>query len=89
MIACAAAAPPLRASWPAAAVMPALTFFMSSFTPMTPVDATNTAAGSQPTALAAARVMAFACSRPSGPVQALAQPLFTTIADSRPCERSR
>ena len=53
---------------------------------MTPVEATSTCGGSHADARAAASAIAFACAMPSAPVQALAQPLLTTIAAARPPE---
>ncbi len=86
MIATAASPPPVLASAADALVMPLCTFVMSSFTPMTPVDATSTAFGSHPRAVDVSAVMLVACARPSGPVHAFAQPLFTTTAVTRPPE---
>ena len=60
-----------------------------SATPMTPVEATSTSSGAQPTAAAVSAAMRRACARPSSPVQALAQPLLTTIARAVPCVCSR
>src|SRR5207237_425981 len=80
----AAAAPPSRARPAAAVVMPRATLAMSSLTPMTPVDATSTWSGSAPSTAAVAVAIASACARPSSPVQALAQPLFATIARTSP-----
>ena len=64
--------------------MPASILTMSSFTPMTPVDDTSTSDAEHPTVRAVSSAMARACARPSTPVQAFAQPLFTTTARARP-----
>ena len=69
--------------------MPRPTFVMSSFTPITPVDATSTlsrlaADARRPSAAPSPR----ACSMPSSPVQALAQPLLTTMAAASPARRA-
>ena len=61
--------------------------------PMTPVLATSTLAGATPSLAAAAAAICVARRKPSSPVAALAQPLFTTTArvlleGSLPCESS-
>ena len=53
-------------------------------TPMTPVDATSTCSAGQPTSAAVAAAISAASCSPSSPVQALAQPLLTTIARAMP-----
>ena len=57
---------------------------------MTPVDDTSTCSGRQLSTRAASAAMVRAAASPSGPVQAFAQPLFTTTAvvvlsDCRKC----
>jgi hypothetical protein len=47
---------------------------------MTPVEATRTCSGVQPSALAVSRTMRSALANPSSPVQALAQPALTMMA---------
>ena len=51
---------------------------------MTPVEATRTSCGSQPTASAVAVTISRAADRPASPVQAFAHLLLTTIARARP-----
>ena len=53
-------------------------------TPMTPVEATSTCSGAQPSAAAASAAIRSASAMPSSPVQALAQPLLTTTARAMP-----
>ena len=86
MIARAASGPPSRDSARDAPAIPRPIFVMSSFTPITPVDATRTPERSQSSAAAVSSAIAAACFRPSGPVQAFAQPLLTTIAAARPAD---
>ena len=62
---------------------------MSSFTPITPVDATSTFRDWQPTAAAVRSAIARACAMPSAPVHAFAQPLLTTTAATLPADRFR
>jgi hypothetical protein len=80
MMASAASAPPVAESAAAAFGMPVRSEGIFRFTPMTPVDATSTWSGAQPTAAAVRVVISCASARPCGPVQALAQPLLLTIA---------
>src|SRR5262245_20058184 len=89
MIARLAASAPDRSSDRQADAMPLRTFLTSRATPMTPVDATRTCSGAQPTAPAAIVAVSAATFRPAAPVQAFAQPLFTTIAWARPFDRAR
>ena len=89
MMARAASAPPAGDSAAAAAAMPFATVGITSFTPMTPVDATSTASGAQPSFAAVFCAISMACDRPSLPVQALAQPLLTTTADACPPDLRR
>ena len=84
MIARVAASAPATESSRAAASMPARTFAGSSWTPITPVDATSTCSGRHPRASAAAAAMSRATVIPAAPVHALAHPLFTTIACASP-----
>ena len=56
---------------------------------MTPVDATSTCSSGQPTSRAVSLAMSRAACSPSSPVQALAQPLLTTMARAAPPERTR
>ena len=84
MMPSAASPPPVGESAAAAMVMPRSTLAMSSFTPMTPVDATSTDDGSTPSVAAVRSAIALAWVIPSTPVQALAQPLLTTIAAAWP-----
>src|SRR5262252_205997 len=56
---------------------------------MTPVEATRTCSGGQPTSRAASVAVFRATASPSSPVQALAQPLLTTMARATPPERDR
>src|SRR5258705_6308732 len=69
--------------------MPATTRSIGSATPITPVEATSTCSGSQPSALATSSVIRRALASPSSPVQAFAQPLFTTMAQRVPGVTSR
>ena len=55
-----------------------------STSPITPVEATNTCFGGQPTSLAAAAAVAAQVSRPALPVNTLALPAFTTTARALP-----
>ena len=56
---------------------------------MGPVDATSTSSGAQPMAAAAAFAVADTAAAPSGPVHALAFPLFTTRARTAEPSRDR
>ena len=56
---------------------------------MTPVEATSTCSTGQPTRRAVSVAISRASRRPASPVQALAQPLLTTIARAVPPERAR
>ncbi len=56
---------------------------------MTPVDATSTCCGAQPSAAAVAATVASVVARPSAPVHALAQPLLTMTACALPPEETR
>jgi hypothetical protein len=69
--------------------MPGTTLSIFNPTPMTPVDATSTASAAHPSGAAVSAAIVSAFARPSLPVQALAQPLFTTMARAIPCVRSR
>jgi hypothetical protein len=84
MMARAASLPFAGDSAPAAARMPAMMRSILSVTPMTPVLATRTSSGVQPTAVAVSTAIMRACARPSSPVQAFAHPLFTTMARAVP-----
>ena len=57
---------------------------MGNGTPITPVDATTTSAGSHRSAPAAQDAVSRASRRPCSPVAALAQPALTTTARARP-----
>src|SRR5437762_8346330 len=69
--------------------MPATTRSMLRPTPITPVDATSTCSDGQPSASATSSAIRVALASPSSPVQALAQPLLTTIAQPVPRAMSR
>src|SRR5687768_3201770 len=56
---------------------------------MTPVDATSTSSGRQPTCSATNSIVARATCIPASPVHAFAQPLLHTIAFARPPDFSR
>ncbi len=84
MIARAASLPWPRASAGTAARMPADTLSIGRPTPITPVEATSTSSARQPSAAATSAAMRRAFAMPSSPVQALAQPLLTTMARARP-----
>src|SRR5262245_24453137 len=56
---------------------------------MTPVDATSTCSGAQPTNRAVSDAICRATFIPASPVQALAHPLFTTIARATPPDLPR
>jgi hypothetical protein len=84
MIARAADGPPSRDSAEAAAMIPRVTTWGSSDTPMTPVDATITSSASHPSARAVSAAMSRATCSPCVPVHAFAHPLLTTIARARP-----
>ena len=83
MIASAASAPPSALRRAAAAGMPVRSAAILRFTPMTPVDATRTSVGAQPSTAAVSAAISRASARPCGPVQALAQPLLVTTARAR------
>ena len=68
MIPSAASDPPVVERASAAIWIPRSTLLIGSFTPITPVDATRTAAGSKPSAPAVKSAIAFACAIPSAPV---------------------
>ena len=89
MMARAADGPPSGESVRTASPIPRATFCIGSLTPMTPVDATSTAAGAIASAAAVSVVISCACCMPSAPVQALAQPLLTTTAPIWPAEACR
>ena len=57
--------------------------------PIRPVDAASVSSGSIPSVAASAMAMADWSSSPAGPVAALAQPLVTTMARTRPPDRAR
>ncbi len=56
---------------------------------MTPVDATSTCCGAQPSAAAVAATVASVVARPSAPVHAFAQPLLTMTACAWPPDETR
>ncbi len=89
MIARAASACAALESAFAASPAPLRSLSRSSWTPMTPVDATSTCSGAHPTMDATKSAELRATARPSGPVHALAQPLLTTTARARPPLRAR
>ena len=76
--------PPLGESAPAASPIPARTASIGSGTPITPVSATATAAGSRPSRAPASSHIAQASARPFSPVSALALPALTTAALTAP-----
>ena len=80
MIARVAASDPATSSARPADCTPFRIFSRLRCTPITPVDATSTCSLAQPTVAAVAAAIALAALRPTSPVQALAQPLFTTTA---------
>ena len=84
MMARAASAPWSAASALTAAGRPPRIFWMSSATPITPVEETSTCSTGHLIARAVSAAMSRATCIPSSPVQALAQPLFTTIARATP-----
>ncbi len=71
----------------ASAAMPGSILAIGSRWPMTPVEATRTSVRSAPSASAVSATMRRASARPPGPVQALALPLLTTTARTRPLPR--
>ena len=70
--------PPSGARAAAAESMPAVSSFMGSRSPITPVEHTARLPMGTPAAAAAVSPMARASTMPCSPVAALAQPLFTT-----------
>ena len=62
----------------------AISLSCGSTSPITPVEATNTCFGGQPTSLAAAAAVAAQASRPALPVKTLALPAFTTTSRALP-----
>ena len=56
---------------------------------MTPVEATSTCSGGQPTSFAVSAAISRAAAIPASPVQALAHPLLTTIARTTPPDVAR
>jgi hypothetical protein len=75
-------------SWPPFGVgfilgMPALILFIGNGTPMTPVLATRTSSGDMLSLAAVSSAISRASASPCPPIQALAQPEFTTIACAR------
>ena len=74
-------APP-SAAW--AARTPDIAFSCGSGTPITPVEAANTSAGSQPIRLAASATCRAQASAPVSPVNALEFPAFTTSPRAAP-----
>jgi hypothetical protein len=84
MMARAAAPPPSSDNAVTAAGTPVRRAPMARFTPITPVDATITCCGSTARAAATSADISSASAMPCGPVQALAQPLFVTIAQATP-----
>ena len=89
MIARAASAPSLALSAAIAAGRPRRILSSDSETPITPVEATSTCSVGQPTSRAASAAIPRATSRPSSPVHAFAQPLFTITARAVCRERAR
>ena len=78
-------APPSRREARAAAAIPARTLSIGRCTPMTPVEATTTSAGGQPSGRRGDRAPSRARrAGPCSPVAALAQPAFTTTARAPP-----
>ena len=89
MMARAVSLPLPRARAGTAVWMPVTTLSIRRLTPMTPVEATSTCSGLHPSAAATSAAMRSASRMPWTPVQAFAQPLFTTIARATPLLRSR
>src|SRR3954447_2388603 len=84
MIARAASSPPSSASPFTAAVTPGSSLSIGSRTPISPVEATATSIAPMPSSAARCSAVAWVSWKPSGPVQALAPPEFSTTARSRP-----
>ncbi len=80
MIATANSSPPSSLRSRAACSIPAVTALTSSGTPIVPVSAIATAAGSRPSAEAAASRISTASRKPCSPVAALALPELTATA---------
>ena len=80
----AASREPLGLSLDAAMRIPSLTLSIGKAFPITPVEATKTSCGLIPRAQAASAAMIRASLSPVSPVQALAFPLFATIAPVDP-----
>src|SRR5580765_4195666 len=76
---------PFRASCP---IMPVI-FAHGSGSPITPVEASRTLSGEQPSAADAASATRFAASAPALPVKAFALPLLTTSARATPDDSRR
>ena len=81
--------PPPCDSAAAAASTPAVSAFIGSRSPMTPVEHTARLPTGTPAAAAAVSPMARASTMPCSPVAALAQPLFTTTPRRLPACRVR
>ena len=84
MMAWLAALPPSAESLLMASLTPTSSLSIGSGTPMTPVEATTTSCGVQPSASAAISCVALASFSPCSPVQALAQPALATMACAVP-----
>ncbi len=84
MMASAAGACPSMERAATAVGMPDRNASMRRLTPITPVEATSTRDGEHASALAVSAAISSASDAPCGPVQALAQPLFVTIACTTP-----
>src|SRR3954452_4259817 len=84
MIARAASSPPSSASPFTAAVTPGSSLSIGTRTPLSPVEATATSIAPMPSSAARCSAVAWVSWKPSGPVQALAPPEFSTTARSRP-----
>ena len=78
------AAPGVWARAAAAAGTPSSNGSKSSSTPMTPVEATSTSEGSQPSSAATSSAVRLAVARPGSPVAALALPELRTTARAWP-----
>ena len=88
-MACAAALPAEASSRAAASAIPFRIASMSSRRPITPVEATKTCPAGRFKVRATSRTVASASARPWRPVQALALPLFRTMAANFPPRRFR
>ena len=72
------------ASTPAAVVTPASRESIGRRSPMRPVEHTSTSWDERPSSSAACSAVRWLSAKPSGPVQALAPPEFSTTARARP-----